>query len=159
MNSRENHEPMSFRLGTGDEKMFRRISYGASDLGQNLSLDLSCCQHFWAMSRALIPRRSQTQMELLRHLRELGSKDRYGGFLVTRGTPSHHPFLDGIFNYQPSFFGYPICCKPPYGKPIQVNVVSLGGSSLSTGIVEASTKKRAAGTRRPKSFPTTDMSG
>ena len=22
------------------------------------------------------------------------------------GTPSHHPFIDGIFHYEPSIFGY-----------------------------------------------------
>ena len=24
-----------------------------------------------------------------------------------RGTPSHHPFLDGVFPYKPTIFGYP----------------------------------------------------
>ena len=31
------------------------------------------------------------------------------------GTPSSHPFLDGIFQYRPSILGYPHLWKPPYG--------------------------------------------
>ena len=31
----------------------------------------------------------------------------YGGFLSHGGTPSLHPFLDGIFQHSPSIFGYP----------------------------------------------------
>ena len=45
------------------------------------------------------------------------AKATYGGFLSHRATPSHHPFLDGIFPNKhhpavgvPSFFS-----KPPYG--------------------------------------------
>ena len=40
----------------------------------------------------------------------------YGGFLSHRGTPSSHPFLDGIFPYKPTILGYPHDCgTPPYG--------------------------------------------
>ena len=28
------------------------------------------------------------------------------GVSINRGTPSYHPFLDGIFPYKPSIFGY-----------------------------------------------------
>ena len=38
----------------------------------------------------------------------------YGGFLSHGGTPSHHPFLDGIFPDNPSILGYPHFRKPPY---------------------------------------------
>ena len=33
---------------------------------------------------------------------------------LNRGTPSHHPFLDGIFPYKPSILGYPHFRKHPY---------------------------------------------
>ena len=34
-----------------------------------------------------------------------------------RATPSHHPFLDGIFPYKPSILGYPPFMETPiYGK-------------------------------------------
>ena len=37
-----------------------------------------------------------------------------GGFRY-RGTPSHHPFLDGTFTYKPSFLGIsPAIWNPPY---------------------------------------------
>ena len=36
----------------------------------------------------------------------------YGGFLKYGYTPSH-PFLDGIFVYQPTIFWYPLCLEPP----------------------------------------------
>ena len=39
-------------------------------------------------------------------------KSLYGGFLSYRGTPSHHPFLDGIFHCKPSILGY----TPIYGN-------------------------------------------
>ena len=31
----------------------------------------------------------------------------YGGFLKNRGTPSSHPFIDGIFHYKRCLMGYP----------------------------------------------------
>ena len=38
----------------------------------------------------------------------------YGGFLSPGGTPSHHPFLDGIFPYNPSSYGgTPIVIETP----------------------------------------------
>ena len=37
-----------------------------------------------------------------------------GGFLSHRGTPSYHPFIDGIFYYKPSiYWGTPHFRKPP----------------------------------------------
>ena len=42
------------------------------------------------------------------HLQPTESKDRYRGFLSHGGTPSHHPFLDGIFHeIKPAIVGYP----------------------------------------------------
>ena len=35
------------------------------------------------------------------------SIDRHGGFLSHRGTPSHHPFIDGIFHEKPTIWGVP----------------------------------------------------
>ena len=44
-----------------------------------------------------------------------GSADFLGrAFLSHRRTPSHHPFLDGIFPSKPSIFGYP----HGYGNPL-----------------------------------------
>ena len=34
-----------------------------------------------------------------------------GGFLSHRGTSSHHPYFNGIFHYEPSILGTPICGK------------------------------------------------
>ena len=35
----------------------------------------------------------------------------FGCFLSHRGTPSHHPFLDGIFAYKPSILGTPMAME------------------------------------------------
>ena len=42
----------------------------------------------------------------------------FGGFhkwALNGGTPSHHPFLDGIFPYKPSIMGYPLSWNPHLG--------------------------------------------
>ena len=35
----------------------------------------------------------------------------YLGVSINGGAPSHHPFLDGIFHFKPSIWGYPV---PPF---------------------------------------------
>ena len=42
-----------------------------------------------------------------------------------RGIPSHHPFLDGIFPYKPSYWGIPHLCKPPYLHQISSNYIPV----------------------------------
>ena len=54
----------------------------------------------------------------------MGISQKYDGIYIYRymvisinvGTPSHHPFLDGIFPYKSSIWGYPYFRKPPYGN-------------------------------------------
>ena len=36
------------------------------------------------------------------------------GFLSHRGTPSHHPFENGIVHSKPSLLGYPYFREPPH---------------------------------------------
>ena len=45
-----------------------------------------------------------------------------GGFLQNMGTPSHHPFLDGIFRYKPSsYWASPMTSwTPPCGPAAQI---------------------------------------
>ena len=41
----------------------------------------------------------------------------FGGFQSHGGTPSYHPFLDGIFHYKPAVVtGYRHLWKPPFGS-------------------------------------------
>ena len=61
-----------------------------------------------------IPRSSQTPFLLaIWHMSYVICHMSYGGFLSHGGTPSYHPFLDGIFHYKPSIFGHPHSRKPP----------------------------------------------
>ena len=49
----------------------------------------------------------------------------YGGFLSHRGTPSHHPFIDGIFpnKNQPASLGYPHFRNPQLVSTVNPNDV------------------------------------
>ena len=48
----------------------------------------------------------------------------YGGFLSHRGTPSHHPFLDGIFHETNHPYWDPPCMEPP------ISITLRGGSAV-----------------------------
>ena len=62
------------------------------------------------VGRSLVNKNS----DIIRHL--------YGGFLSHRGTPSHHPFLDGIFPYKPtSYWGTPMTMEIPI-PPIPIYI-------------------------------------
>ena len=39
----------------------------------------------------------------------------------------NHPFLDGIFHYKPTIFGYPPCMKPPLAVWMLVNPSWIAG--------------------------------
>ena len=51
--------------------------------------------------------------ELRMQIAMLQVPHRCGGLLSHRATPSHHPFIDGIFPYKPSIWGYPHLWKAP----------------------------------------------
>ena len=40
--------------------------------------------------------------------------EKWGGS-IAMGVPLNHPFIDGIFHYKPTIFGYPNLWKPPMG--------------------------------------------
>ena len=48
----------------------------------------------------------------------------YGGFPYHADTPSHHPFLDGIFHHKPFILGYLHLWNPPYSYDRNSRIVT-----------------------------------
>ena len=62
------------------------------------------------------------------------------GGSINGGTPSYHPFLDGIFPYKPSIWGYHHYWKPPYND-LWMNsslFVVFFGKSFGSGLLKRS---------------------
>ena len=114
------------------ENSTRLLTGGDSPL-QSANLNGVLCRNSqdiktsWSQRSLLEPLRTHWSLKLMTSLaceiitsppKLVGPPNRTGGYVQmvvswNRGTPSHHPFLDGIFSINHPLWGYPHLWKPP----------------------------------------------